>query len=186
MSHISHVIWHYYALQIRFPCVAPLIIARTLVQLDESTARSGRSAKDDVYLPAITTKASSLNSLRGALSQSCPYLYDKRRGSLSSVTSQRTGSLPKKQVIWHLFKHIEASCQSQTPLCSFHRPLFVSERLEGQKRSKEVQRHRDDDLPGTRPSGGRVGIDSGRTEDTAASQRRGEYLCLQRPGDSGR
>lgn len=63
-----------------------------------------RGGKDDIYLPAITTKASSLNSIRGALSQSCPYLYDKRRGSFSSVASQRTGGHLKKQVIWHLFK----------------------------------------------------------------------------------
>lgn len=70
-------------------------------QLNESPARSSRTGKDDVYLPAITRRASSLNSLKGALSQSCPYLYDKRRGSFSSVTSQRTGGNPKKQVIWH-------------------------------------------------------------------------------------
>ncbi|XP_071339768.1 uncharacterized protein [Trachinotus anak] len=68
-----------------------------IYKLNEPTARSTRPFKDDVYLPAITTKASSLNSIRGALSQSCPYLYDKRRGSFSSVTSQRTGGHPKKQ-----------------------------------------------------------------------------------------
>ncbi|KAL7391259.1 hypothetical protein ABVT39_006785 [Epinephelus coioides] len=68
-----------------------------IYKLDDSTTRPGRTAKDDVYLPAITAKASSLTSLRGALSQSCPYLYDKRRGSFSSVTSQRTGVLPKRQ-----------------------------------------------------------------------------------------
>nr|XP_019954616.1 PREDICTED: uncharacterized protein LOC109636990 [Paralichthys olivaceus] len=68
-----------------------------IYKLNESTARSTRAAKDDVYLPDITTKASNLSSMRGALSQSCPYLYDKRRGSFSSVASQRTGGLPKKQ-----------------------------------------------------------------------------------------
>ncbi|XP_065804325.1 uncharacterized protein [Labrus bergylta] len=68
-----------------------------IYKLDDSTARSSRNGKDDVYLPAITTKASSLTSIRGTLSQSCPYLYDKRRGSFSSVTSQRTTSHPKKQ-----------------------------------------------------------------------------------------
>ncbi|XP_021180203.2 glutamate-rich protein 3 [Fundulus heteroclitus] len=47
-----------------------------------------KSASGDLYLPAISKKASSLNSLNRALSQSCPYLYDKRRGSFSSVTSQ--------------------------------------------------------------------------------------------------
>ncbi|XP_047197384.1 glutamate-rich protein 3 [Hippoglossus stenolepis] len=68
-----------------------------IYKLNESTARSTRAAKDDVYLPDITKKASNLTSIRGALSQSCPYLYDKRRGSFSSVASQRTGGLPKKQ-----------------------------------------------------------------------------------------
>ncbi|XP_034547179.1 uncharacterized protein LOC117818424 isoform X2 [Notolabrus celidotus] len=67
-----------------------------IYKLDDS-ARSSRNGKDDLFLPAITTKTSSLNSIRGALSQSCPYLYDKRRGSFSSVTSQRTGNHPKKQ-----------------------------------------------------------------------------------------
>ncbi|KAK5870810.1 hypothetical protein PBY51_003725 [Eleginops maclovinus] len=69
-----------------------------IYELDDTTARPCRTkkGKDDVYLPAITTKASSLSSLRGTLSQSCPYLYDKRRGSFSSVTSQRTGDHPKK------------------------------------------------------------------------------------------
>ncbi|MEQ2239755.1 hypothetical protein ILYODFUR_007776, partial [Ilyodon furcidens] len=55
------------------------------------------SARGDLYLPAISKKASSLNSLTGALSQSCPYLYDKRRGSFSSVTSQRTRVHTEKQ-----------------------------------------------------------------------------------------
>ncbi|KAM8886292.1 uncharacterized protein AB9W97_013469 [Spinachia spinachia] len=58
--------------------------------------RGGRS-RDDAYLPAISTVASSLRSTRGSLSQSCSYLYDKRRGSFSSVASQRTGAHPKKQ-----------------------------------------------------------------------------------------
>ncbi|KAK9522227.1 hypothetical protein VZT92_018704 [Zoarces viviparus] len=68
-----------------------------IYKLDDATALRGRSGKDDVYLPAITTKAPGLTSMRGSLSQSCPYLYDKRRGSFSSVASQRTGSLPKNQ-----------------------------------------------------------------------------------------
>ncbi|XP_044053721.1 uncharacterized protein LOC122876887 [Siniperca chuatsi] len=68
-----------------------------IYKLDDSTVCSKRTGKDDVYLPAITTRVSSLNSMKGALSQSCPYLYDKRRGSFSSVASQRTGSHPKKQ-----------------------------------------------------------------------------------------
>nr|XP_043882006.1 uncharacterized protein LOC122769510 [Solea senegalensis] len=68
-----------------------------IYKLNEPTTRSTRASKDDVYLPAITTKASSLNSIRGSLSQSCPYLYDKRRGSISSLASQRTGGHLKKQ-----------------------------------------------------------------------------------------
>ncbi|XP_035513878.1 uncharacterized protein LOC118325351 [Morone saxatilis] len=68
-----------------------------IYKLDDSTARSSKTGKDGVYLPAITTKVSSLNSIKGALTQSCPYLYDKRRGSFSSVSSQRTGAHPQKQ-----------------------------------------------------------------------------------------
>ncbi|KAK5601985.1 hypothetical protein CRENBAI_018172 [Crenichthys baileyi] len=56
-----------------------------------------KSARGDLYLPAISKKASTLNSLTGALSQSCPYLYDKRRGSFSSFTSQRTRVHTEKQ-----------------------------------------------------------------------------------------
>ncbi|KAK7934318.1 hypothetical protein WMY93_005214 [Mugilogobius chulae] len=71
-----------------------------IYKLDDPPPRS-RAVKDGVYLPAIATKASSLTSLRGlglgTLSQSCPYLYDKRRGSFSSVTSQKTGNPNGKQ-----------------------------------------------------------------------------------------
>ncbi|XP_038156315.1 uncharacterized protein LOC119793286 [Cyprinodon tularosa] len=56
-----------------------------------------KSEGGDLYLPAIPKKASSLNSLNRALSQSCPYLYEKRRGSFSSVTSQRTRVHTEKQ-----------------------------------------------------------------------------------------
>uniref|UniRef100_A0AAV2MR58 DUF4590 domain-containing protein n=1 Tax=Knipowitschia caucasica TaxID=637954 RepID=A0AAV2MR58_KNICA len=63
-----------------------------IYKLDDASPRS-RPVKDGVYLPTIATKASSLTSLRGlglrSLSQSCPYLYDKRRGSISSVGSQK-------------------------------------------------------------------------------------------------
>lgn len=86
------------------------------LQLDDTTARPRRASKDDVYLPAITARTSNLSSLRGTLSQSCPYLYDKRRGSFSSVTSQRAAGQTKKQVTSLLFdfKHIDTSSQSQT------------------------------------------------------------------------
>lgn len=67
------------------------------IQLKDATAPRGRT-KDDAYLPAIAARASSLKSMRGSLSQSCSHLYDQRRGSLSSVASQRTGAHPKKQV----------------------------------------------------------------------------------------
>ncbi|KAJ0019894.1 hypothetical protein NQD34_007463, partial [Periophthalmus magnuspinnatus] len=71
-----------------------------IYKLDDPPLRS-RPLKDGVYLPAIAAKASSLTSLRGLglgpLSQSCPYLYDKRRGSFSSVASQRTGQTNGKQ-----------------------------------------------------------------------------------------
>ncbi|XP_068166223.1 uncharacterized protein [Antennarius striatus] len=66
-------------------------------KLHDSTACSNRSVKDGIYLPAIKTKLSSLQSMKTALSQSCPYLYDKRRGSFSSVVSQGTGGFPPKK-----------------------------------------------------------------------------------------
>ncbi|XP_072290145.1 uncharacterized protein [Eucyclogobius newberryi] len=71
-----------------------------IYKLDDPPPGS-RPVKDGVYLPTIATKSSSLTSLRGLglglLSQSCPYLYDKRRGSFSSVTSQRNGNPNGKQ-----------------------------------------------------------------------------------------
>lgn len=84
-------------------------------------AHSKRTIKDDVYLPAITTKVSSLSSLKGALSQSCPYLYDKRRGSFSSVASQRSGTHPKKQVLSYLQKY-----SSKCTCASFQHEIFSS------------------------------------------------------------
>lgn len=60
--------------------------------------------------------------MKGALSQSCPYLYDKRRGSFSSVASQRTGVQHKKQVIWHLLNfqsNVLMLLVKVKPFCSF-------------------------------------------------------------------
>ncbi|KAL6114797.1 uncharacterized protein ACO6RY_05476 [Pungitius sinensis] len=67
-----------------------------IYKLKDAAAGGGR-ARDDVYLPAIATRASSLGSARGSLSQSCSYLHDKRRGSFSSVASQRAGAPPLKK-----------------------------------------------------------------------------------------
>ncbi|XP_013879458.1 glutamate-rich protein 3 [Austrofundulus limnaeus] len=58
---------------------------------------SKRLGKGDVYLPVIPKRSSSLTSIPRSLSQSCQYLYDKRRGSFSSVTSQRTTGHVEKQ-----------------------------------------------------------------------------------------
>ncbi|XP_014850577.1 PREDICTED: uncharacterized protein LOC106922565 [Poecilia mexicana] len=69
-----------------------------IYKLKDPTADTRKSTRGDLYLPAISKKAPSLNSLSRALSQSCPYLYDKRRGSFSSVTSQRTRVHTEKQV----------------------------------------------------------------------------------------
>ncbi|XP_070411325.1 glutamate rich 3-like [Nothobranchius furzeri] len=55
-----------------------------------------RAGKGGVYLPAVPKRASSLSSIPVALSQSCPRLHDKRRGSFSSVTSQRTSRHTEK------------------------------------------------------------------------------------------
>ncbi|XP_034026803.1 uncharacterized protein LOC117510981 [Thalassophryne amazonica] len=68
-----------------------------IYKLEQPKARSHGGAKTQTHLPAITTKAASLSSIREALSQSCPYLYNKRRGSFSSVGSQRTEDNTKKQ-----------------------------------------------------------------------------------------
>ncbi|XP_016529695.1 glutamate-rich protein 3 [Poecilia formosa] len=68
-----------------------------IYKLKDPTADTRKSTRGDLYLPAISKKAPSLNSLSRALSQSCPYLYDKRRGSFSSVTSQRTRVHTEKQ-----------------------------------------------------------------------------------------
>ncbi|XP_077379200.1 uncharacterized protein LOC144019789 isoform X2 [Festucalex cinctus] len=66
--------------------------------LDDLTVRSCGANKDDVYLPTITTRrASSLASIKGSLSQSCPSLNNRRRGSFSSVSSQRIGGHSSKQ-----------------------------------------------------------------------------------------
>ncbi|XP_061674256.1 glutamate rich 3-like isoform X2 [Syngnathoides biaculeatus] len=68
-----------------------------MTQLDDPTARSRGANKDDIYLPAITRKASNFASTRGSLSQSCPYLNHRRRGSLSSVSLQKTRGYGSKQ-----------------------------------------------------------------------------------------
>ncbi|XP_056890070.1 glutamate-rich protein 3 isoform X2 [Takifugu flavidus] len=67
-----------------------------IYKLGHSTAISNSNGKDGIYLPVLK-KSSSLTSIKSALSQSCSYLYDKRRGSFSSVTSQRTQSNPKTE-----------------------------------------------------------------------------------------
>ncbi|XP_077416466.1 uncharacterized protein LOC144048407 [Vanacampus margaritifer] len=65
--------------------------------LDDLKVRSRSANKDDVYLPTIARKASSLASIRGNLSQSCPLLNTRRRGSFSSVGSQKTAGRSNKQ-----------------------------------------------------------------------------------------
>lgn len=84
-------------------------------QLSDSAARSSRTGRDNVYLPAIPRRALSLNSIKGALSQSCPYLHDKRRGSVSSVASQRTGGHNNKQVICETRKYELTSLIREKP-----------------------------------------------------------------------
>ncbi|XP_037830498.1 glutamate-rich protein 3 [Kryptolebias marmoratus] len=68
-----------------------------IYKLQEPAAGPNRPGKGDIYLPAIPKKSSGLNSVPRSLSQSCPYLYNKRRGSFSSVTSQRTRGHTEKQ-----------------------------------------------------------------------------------------
>ncbi|XP_049326758.1 glutamate-rich protein 3 [Astyanax mexicanus] len=62
-------------------------------------SQAGNAARmSDVYLPAITGKMSNLQAARANLSHSCPYLYSsRRRGSASSVTSQRGSDFNGKQ-----------------------------------------------------------------------------------------
>lgn len=77
-------------------------------QLGHSAASPTRTGQDHVYLP-VFKKTSSLNSIKGSLSQSCPYLYNNRRGSFSSVVSQQNQSSPKTQVIGHLQRQFSQS-----------------------------------------------------------------------------
>ncbi|KAM9544451.1 uncharacterized protein ACWYII_035775 [Salvelinus alpinus] len=65
--------------------------------LNKPVAHPGVGGTGHVYLPAITAKASSLASVRGSLSASCPYLYSKHRGSFSSIGSQRTADYNKNK-----------------------------------------------------------------------------------------
>ncbi|CAL8327806.1 unnamed protein product [Arctogadus glacialis] len=58
--------------------------------------RSKGAAADQLYLPRIPRRPSNLASLRASLSNSCPYLCDQRRGSVSSVCSQKTVNWDKK------------------------------------------------------------------------------------------
>lgn len=162
-------------------------------QLSDSAVRSSRTGKDDVYLPAITKRASSLNSIKGALSQSCPYLHEKRRGSFSSVASQRAGGHSKKQVICHMSylswkekKSIDSSYPCKTTLVPSILLSIYLELLDHPEGGKEIQRGCDYDLPGTRQSEVKVRIGPGWTEGDAASQWRREHLCLQRSSDSWR
>ncbi|CAL8249080.1 unnamed protein product [Merluccius merluccius] len=66
-------------------------------ELNKPLVRSNGAGADQLYLPRIPRKPSNLTSMRASLSHSCPYLYDKRRGSVSSVGSQKTGDRHKKQ-----------------------------------------------------------------------------------------
>ncbi|XP_029492819.1 uncharacterized protein LOC115111073 [Oncorhynchus nerka] len=68
-----------------------------IYSLNKPVAHPGVGGTGHVYLPAITAKASSLASVRGSLSASCPYLYSERRGSFSSIGSQRTADYNKNK-----------------------------------------------------------------------------------------
>ncbi|XP_024275104.1 uncharacterized protein LOC112249530 [Oncorhynchus tshawytscha] len=68
-----------------------------IYSLNKPVAHPGVGGTGHVYLPAITAKASSLASVRGSLSASCPYLYSERRGSFSSIGSQRTAVYNKNK-----------------------------------------------------------------------------------------
>lgn len=69
-----------------------------------------------IYIPAIAMKAQGANSIKGALSQFCPYLYDKRRGSFSSIASQRTRGDPKN-------RQFDKDSRKFSTVYSFHHPL---------------------------------------------------------------
>ncbi|CAL8347354.1 unnamed protein product [Lota lota] len=66
-------------------------------KLNKLPVRSKGAGTDQLYLPRVPRKPSNLASMRASLRNSCPYLYDQRRGSLSSVSSQKTGNWNKKQ-----------------------------------------------------------------------------------------
>jgi len=177
--------------------------ARPLVKLQRSSvfpqlhkANPHGAGGDQSYLPRLPRKPSNLTSMRPPLSHSCPYLYDqKRRGSVSSVCSQKPGDRHHKQVIAKDRVCLRASIfvlgvpvktHAVRPLCPDVSGLVISERPEGRRRGQEVQRHGDHDLPGGAPRATRSGARPGRAEGAAAGQRRGEHLCLQRHGHTGR
>ncbi|XP_059920627.1 uncharacterized protein LOC132467387 isoform X2 [Gadus macrocephalus] len=65
-------------------------------KLNKPPVRSKGAAADQLYLPRIPRRPSNLASLRASLSNSCPYLCDQRRGSVSSMCSQKTVNWDKK------------------------------------------------------------------------------------------
>ncbi|XP_061905493.1 uncharacterized protein LOC133651541 isoform X2 [Entelurus aequoreus] len=72
--------------------------SKLLLHCPDSADYSPPADGDDIYLPVIPRKVSSLSSVKGSLSQSCPYLHQhKRRESVSSVSSLRTGGHSTKQ-----------------------------------------------------------------------------------------
>ncbi len=68
------------------------------VQSNKSSQPAIRGQLSDVYLPSITGPMSNLQAAKARLSHSCPYLStSRRRGSTSSINSQRAPDFNSKQ-----------------------------------------------------------------------------------------
>ncbi|KAL1274658.1 hypothetical protein QQF64_027472 [Cirrhinus molitorella] len=65
---------------------------------NKSSQSAIRGRLSDLYLPAMTGTVSNLQAARARLSHSCPYLStSRRRGSTSSINSQRAPDINSKQ-----------------------------------------------------------------------------------------
>jgi len=70
-------------------------------QTNKSSQPGIRGRLSDLYLPAITGTMSNLQAARAKLSHSCPYLStSRRRGSTSSINSQRAPDFKQVSRLW--------------------------------------------------------------------------------------
>lgn len=104
----------------------------------KKTSQSAISGQlSDLYLPAITGTMSNLQAARARLSHSCPYLStSRRRGSTSSINSQRAPDFNSKQVsrlwlCWEITLQLWTSCKCW--VISFSRSVWLTVSFAGRK-----------------------------------------------------